>query len=820
MPPTTFSAASTAAGSLETNFTKDSYIPIFDGHPTSYQEWRKRIYIYHQRAIESVLNIIGSMQGTTWKLLESFDVTKLDEEKSFDMVIEVLDSAFQYDARVRLPVDFDNYFGISRKPGTTLLSYVTDHDEKYRKVNEHGVKLPDQLQGWPLLRRANITKEQYQLVLSQAPKLEKLRVQEALFVILGQDHKAAVTHDRHDRRPQLPGRFFRNKAYAADDETYDEDLDYDEGYYEHDPDAYDQGETFDESWIEDQFDSQAAYYEDDGNGDNDLTIEELDVDTYDEAYAAYLDARRRFQDLKLSRGFLPVVALDQSSMGSSPTSSPQAPGRGKGKGGKPKGRKGKGSNTVKYPRRGKGKAPDPKGRAAAVLHCLRCGATGHQAANCPRPPKHAFSSPTSSPKKQHTKGMAAAMLPGESGLVTFEDQNGRPRVDCAMLDPGASAFLMGSGPFHRYLEHLQQLGFSMELIQMRRTSRTFHFGGDHSTTSHWIARVPMFVNNSFGFCQAFIIKGETPMLMGRPVIEALGIIINFKNQQMMFDGRPWRPVTLGRHGEYLLSLTEDYEAELADQTPAFDLRLAEEVPDQQLSDDTVDLITYKKEEGIFNAHEEITATTGMKPVLNKHWKMFETALATEMNRAHAVITQELHQPQPRPRIIWEIYAGTSRTSQIAEALGCETRVFGYETGWDFDIASHRRALLDMIDDEMPDEIFLAPRCGLWSRMQAINAKTPERKDLLQQQRQLHHDCHLQFCRKIYLKQVHGGRQAHLEQPHGALPGKPRHSRAFLDSTRSLTNVDMVLVAWTMTATGNWSARPQESRPPRRRWHKH
>ena len=685
-----------------------------------------------KRAIESVLNIIGSMQGTAWKLLESFDVTKLDEEKSFDMVIEVLDNAFQYDARVRLPVDFDNYFGISRKPGTTLLSYVTDHDEKYRKVNEHGMKLPDQLQGWLLLRRANITKEQYQLVLSQAPKLEKLRVQEALCVILGQDYKAAVTHDRHDRRPQLPGRFFRNKAYAADDETYDEDLTHEEdGYYEYDPDTYDQPEAFDESWTEDQFDSQAAYYEDDYTGDNDTALEELDVDTYDEAYAAYLDARRRFQDLKLSRGFLPVVALDQSSMGSSPASSPTAPGRGKGKAGKPKGRKGKGSNTVRYPPKGKGKAPDPKGRASAILHCLRCGATGHQVANCPRPPKHASSSPSSSPKKQHTEGMAAVMLPGESGLMTFEDQDGRPRVDCTMLDPGASAFLMGSGPLPRYLEHLEQLGFPMELIQLRRTSRTFHFGGDHSTTSHWIARVPMFVNNTFGFCQAFIIKGETPMLMGRPVIEALGIIINFKNQQMMFDGHPWRPVTLGHHGEYLLSLTEDFEIELADKTPSFDLRLAEEQPDQQLSDDVVDLTTYKKEEGIFNASEDNPAASGQKPVLNKHWKMFETALSTELNRAHALVTQELHQPQPRPCIIWEIYAGASRTSQIAEALGCETRVFGYETGWDFDIASHRRALLDMIDDEMPDEIFLAPRCGLWSRMQAINAKTPERKELFQ-----------------------------------------------------------------------------------------
>ena len=70
--------------------------------------------------------------------------------------------------------------------------------------------------------------------------------------------------------------------------------------------------------------------------------------------------------------------------------------------------------------------------------------------------------------------------------------------------------------------------------------------------------------------------------------------------------------------------------------------------------------------------------------------------------------------------------------------------------------------------EMPDEVFLAPRCGLWRRMQAINATTPEKKEHLQQQRDEHHRHHLKFVKEIYISQVHGGRQAHIEQPHGAL----------------------------------------------------
>ena len=528
-----------------------------------------------KRTAESVLNLIGSLQGSAWKLVEGFDLTKVEDDQSFEKVISTLDTAFQYDARVRMPQDFDAYFNLSRRPGTSLLSFVTEHDEKLRKITEHGIKLPDQVQGWLLLRRANLTKEQNQLVLTQAPKLEKLRVQEALFVILGQDYKSAVSHER---RTFAPNRFQRGKAFVADDETYEDSELYEDGYYEYDEND---GEAYDESWVDDNFDADAAYFqEDEAATEFDMDPDSFDVDTYDQAFAAYLDARRRFQDLKLSRGFLPVVALaDQNPVSPSSSTSPTARGRGKGFGkkGKSKG-KGRGSNVVRYPPRGERKSPDPRARAAAASQCLRCGAFGHQAAQCPRPPKHSGSSQvsTSPSKKQNTEGMAATQLPDEHGLVLFEDQAGRPRVDCTMMDPGASAFLMGSGPFHRYVDHLKRLGFDVNTIEMRRTCRTFHFGGDHSTTSSWIARIPIFINNTFGFAQAFVIKGETPMLMGRPIIEALGICINFKRQRMMFEGHSWRPITIGRHGEYLLSLTEDYEAELADQEPSFDLLLEDQ----------------------------------------------------------------------------------------------------------------------------------------------------------------------------------------------------------------------------------------------------
>jgi len=85
--------------------------------------------------------------------------------------------------------NFDGYIGLSRRAGQTLLSFVTEHDELNRRLEKHNVALPDAVQGWHLLRKANLTREQKQLIALRAPQLEK-KVIEALYLVLGQDFKA------------------------------------------------------------------------------------------------------------------------------------------------------------------------------------------------------------------------------------------------------------------------------------------------------------------------------------------------------------------------------------------------------------------------------------------------------------------------------------------------------------------------------------------------------------------------------------------------------------------------------------------------------
>ena len=143
----------------------------------------------------------------------------------------------------------------------------------------------------------------------------------------------------------------------------------------------------------------------------------------------------------------------------------------------------------------------------------------------------------------------------ETGMVIFQDSHGHERVDCTMLDPGASAFLCGYGPLRRYLQHLGELGYPLDKIEFVKCCRTFHFGGDAASLSSWTVKLPVFINQQVGRIQAYLVKGETPMLLGRPIMESLGLLMDFHGQQIKFRDGDWQSSTRGRHGEYLLSLT-------------------------------------------------------------------------------------------------------------------------------------------------------------------------------------------------------------------------------------------------------------------------
>ena len=764
-------ASGAATASLDQQSTRDSFIPIFDGTLAGYKEWRKRITIYAKkmeltnRKNECVLNLLGSLQGTAWKLVEDFDLEKAKEETAFKDILSLLDSAFQYDSKVELPADFSSYFEASgRRSGQTMLQYITDHDERLRRLEKHGVTLPAEVQGWHLLAKANITKEQRQMVMTQANSLERTKIQQAMYSILGQDYK-------HSHLPHNTSRWLSSRPsgsgkgrgfYADEDDAYDDEDgwgfmadDDDMAYYEYDGNSWDNDEYAD-------FDADAAYFQEPSNdpAEDDFGFDPAE---YDECFASYMDARKRFNELRMSRGFFPVVAYDPNAAGSSNTGQSPMPPKGKGKKGKSKGR---GKNNFRY-NKPPMKPHDPKGRAQAAIgpQCLRCGSLTHKTAQCTQStskptPK---ASPAGPNKRQATEGVASSsMMDPENGMVIFEDQEGSRRPDCAMMDPGASSFLMGFGPLSRYIDHLKKLQFPVHEIVFKKANRTFHFGGDHKAISSWTVHLPIFVNHKFGLVQAFLLRGETPMLLGRPISKALGMAVDFLNDRIKFDGSEWRDATLGRHHEYLLPLTEDYDPSIIADGAAFDLVLEDE------DGPNFFLEHFQHAENVF-MDGETAPPEGTLVLKGKQLKSLDTSVLTRLKAAEAYIAQTLHDmEQRRPRKLWEVYCGHGRTSNVAASFGMETQVFGFETGWNFSLKSHQRAFMDLLAEELPDEVLMSPTCAPWSPMQNANMKDERKCQQLQQLREWHHRVHLKFCRKVYMEQLSEGRHAHLEQPTPAL----------------------------------------------------
>ena len=298
----------------------DNKVPTFDNSQAGYREYRKRALLFRTRMrlerkenLTAVL-LLSSLSGTAWETVETLadDPDNLESAAAFDKLLALLDVRFKFDAKTELPDAFEAYFYKSeRKPKETMFDYVNRFVQLTRRVGEFNIKLPDEVQGWMLMRKAGLTTEQRQLIMAQVgTNLAFAQVSQVLQTTLGQQH----TTDDHRKR--------QKEAYYQDDDDIYYDDDPDDVYF----DEHFDGESYDDT---DWDDSAADYYAEDAAGDWDVT-------EYDEIYTNYVDARRRMTDLKLARGFFPVVALGPESATSSAPRSSKSAGKSRGTGSKGK----------------------------------------------------------------------------------------------------------------------------------------------------------------------------------------------------------------------------------------------------------------------------------------------------------------------------------------------------------------------------------------------------------------------------------------------------------------------------------------------------
>ena len=134
------------------------------------------------------------------------------------------------------------------------------------------------------------------------------------------------------------------------------------------------------------------------------------------------------------------------------------------------------------------------------------------------------------------------------------------------------------------------------------------------------------------------------------------------------------------------------------------------------------------------------------------------------NQQRAEVRNMVHMARDGARakapLFWEVYVVEGRLSTKVAKLGAHVERFGLNEGWDFSLNTHRRAFLQKIDSDEPDEISMSPKCTLWSPMQNINIKCAA--GAAESGRTPWDWPWNPICPCV--KQVRAGRHAHMEHP--------------------------------------------------------
>jgi len=289
------------------------------------------------------------------------------------------------------------------------------------------------------------------------------------------------------------------------------------------------------------------------------------------------------------------------------------------------------------------------------------------------------------------------------------------------------------------------------------TDKMFGFGGDTSRRADWSVRLPVYIGGNCGYMECFVIEGATPLLVGRPILQALKINMNCQDNQMTVAGGPWIDVPIGEKGEYLLRLDDGVELDPQGEHVSFDY----------ITDETLAAMdNYEDLDNYVNIHEYLATTqrpppevalqaveikeekttqdepssdppdedppAARRPITDRLMKTLHMNFNqfNKKRKRKASLEQALMVHQKNKKIFWEVSSGSGNLATTMEAEGWEVMCFDLQHGWNFELALHRREFLQLQEQVCPEFVWLAPPCTAWSSLQNLNVYTPERQEAL------------------------------------------------------------------------------------------
>ena len=220
--------------------------------------------------------------------------------------------------------------------------------------------------------------------------------------------------------------------------------------------------------------------------------------------------------------------------------------------------KGKSKGKSKSKGKGRGSSPPQEGSAKSRVKaffgggrqlCVRCGAAGHQARNCPS---------QGNKKRKHEDGDDPVhMVETTTMMDYFTDIPEDIPSDVAVQDGGAASFLGSFVQIRKYLRYLVDLGYDITTVQIYRCKKGFKYGNSEKEIATTCLMLPIFAGHRRRHVLCYAVGGSCPILIGRPLLEKLGLTVDYSKRKYKWKGQQWQNVQLGPKNEYLVRLAEN-----------------------------------------------------------------------------------------------------------------------------------------------------------------------------------------------------------------------------------------------------------------------
>ena len=380
--------------------------------------------------------------------------------------------------------------------------------------------------------------------------------------------------------------------------------------------------------------------------------------------------------------------------------------------------------------------------------CRRCGKLGHWARECRSAPSGNEVSGSSS--AQHATGVSYVEVEdpditfiGAAEVVEVQDSLAAGLISSpgfGVVDTGCGKTLIGE----QTLEQVEAMLATHRRPPAQRISKAnvFRFGNGAIEQSEVTAMIPVGIGGKNGLIEAAIIKGQAPLLLGRPTLQKLGMHLDFKEGLLtVLDGAVQVKMHCNPAGQVLLNLLDFPKAE--DQVPI-------SKPDD----------VGKPEVGNPGDNPKINNSARSPKNPNRR----KVTLKNKECRCLLAQMKSTAQHEKSQIAVAELFS-PPRFSLEAQKRGQQGIAFDLKQGWNLLNPLTQRKVDALLDELCPELLIVCPPCtysGGWEHLNSCYRTPLERAKLLHENR-----ARLKFSRQQIEKQVQRGGEFMFEHPWGA-----------------------------------------------------